>query len=140
MAGHPDIQGRDDDGAPGLSTGAEVPIANGPGPQAARLVHRDGIAYVEGCDVPIWQLEMSRRAGSPPAALLKVFPGLTAEGLDLASTYAQQHREEIDALIGERGPTEVPPGDEGEDDEEEIRADLDEIFEEYGQVFRRLAQ
>jgi uncharacterized protein (DUF433 family) len=98
------------------------------------------MAYVEGCDVPIWRLEMSRRAGSAPAALLKVFPGLTPEGLDLASGYARQHHEEIDALIRERGPTGVPPGDEGEDDEGEILADLDEIFEKYGEVFRRLAQ
>jgi hypothetical protein len=83
---------------------------------------------------------MSRRAGSAPAALLKVFPTLTPEGLDLAFDYARQHGQEIDALIRERGPADVPPCDEGGDDEREIQADLDEIFAEYGEVFRRLAQ
>ena len=87
----------------------------------------------------VWQLEMARRAGSPPAALLGVFPSLTPEGLDLAFAYAQQHREEIDALIRELGPGDVPPEDE-EDDEDEIQADLDELFERDAELFRRLAQ
>jgi uncharacterized protein (DUF433 family) len=140
MPRNPKVQGPKNEGALGHPQGAEVPTANGLDAQAPRLVHRDGVTYVEGCDVPVWRLEMSRRAGSPPAALLKVFPTLTPEGLDLAFAYAQQHNEEIDALIRERGPADVPPGDEGEDDQEEIRADLDAIFEEYGDVFRRLAQ
>ena len=77
----------------GASPVAEGPTTNGSGAQAPRLVHRDGLAYVEGCDVPVWRLEMSRRAGSAPAALLKVFPALTPEGLELAFDYADQHAE-----------------------------------------------
>jgi hypothetical protein len=103
------------------------------------LVHRDGVAYVEGCDTPVWRLEMARRAGSPSAALLKVTPGLTPEGLDLAFAYARQHPEEIDAPIRGLGLDDVPPEEEA-DDEAEIQADLDEIFEKYGEVFRRLAR
>ena len=43
-------------------------------PWAPRVVHRDGMAYVEGCDIPVWRLEMARRTGSPPAALLRSLP------------------------------------------------------------------
>jgi uncharacterized protein (DUF433 family) len=140
MSGHPEIHERVGEETSGHLPGGDVPTSDGLDAQGPRLVHRDGMAYMEGCDIPIWQLEMSRRAGSAPTAILKVFPTLTPEGLDLAFAYAQQHREEIDALICELGPTDVPPSDEGEDDEGEIQADLDEIFEEYGEVFRRLAQ
>jgi hypothetical protein len=103
------------------------------------VVHRDGVAYVEGCDVAIWRLEMNRRAGSSPSAQLEVAPGLTSERLDLAFAYAEQHPEEMDAPIRELGLDDVPLGEE-EDDEAEIQADLDEIFKTYGEVFRRLAQ
>ena len=99
----------------------DAPTANGREGQEPLVVHRDGLAYVQGCDVPIWQLEMSRRAGSRPAAMLRVFLGLTDEGLDAAIAYAREHSDEIDALIRERGPVGVSPGDEGEDDPEETR-------------------
>jgi uncharacterized protein (DUF433 family) len=127
------------EGAPDRSQDAQVPTSNGLETGGPRLVHRDGMAYVEGCYVPVWGLERAHRAGSSPAALLKAFPMLTSEGLDLAFAYAQQHREDIDALIRELGPTDVPPEDE-KDDEDEFQADLDEMFEKYGEVFRRLAQ
>jgi uncharacterized protein (DUF433 family) len=139
MPGHPEIDGRAGEAALGHSPVAEVPSGHGADARVPGLVHRDGMAFVEGCDVPIWQLEMSRRAGSAPAAMLKVFPDLTPEGLETAFAYARRHGEEIDAMIRELGPTDVPPEDE-EDDEAEIQADLDEIFEVYDQVFRRLAQ
>ena len=103
------------------------------------MVHRDGMAYVEGCEVPVWQLERARRAGSSAAALLGAFPVPDARGARSGLRLCQQHREEVNALIRELGPTDVPPEDE-EDDEDEIQADLDEIFETYGEVFRRLAQ
>jgi uncharacterized protein (DUF433 family) len=139
MPRNPGVQEPASEGASDRLQNAEVPASNGVGRQAARVVHRDGLAYVEGCDVPIWRLEMARRAGSPPAALLKVFPSLTPEGLDLAFAYAQQNSTEIDAPIRDLGLDDIPPEDE-EDDEDEYRADLDELFEEYGEVFRRLAQ
>ena len=139
MPGIHDIKGPASEGASGHSPDAEVPTSNGLEGRAPRVVHRDGMAYVEGCSVPVWQLERAHRAGSSPAALLRAFPMLTPEGLDLAFAYAEQHREEVDALIRELGPTDVPPEDE-EDDEDEYQADLDEMFEKYGEVFRRLAQ
>jgi hypothetical protein len=122
----------------GLSRGAEVPTSNGVETGGPRVVHRDGVAYVEGCDVAIWRLEMNRRAGSSATAQVKVAPGLTPEGLDLAFAYTDQHPEEMDAPIRELGLDGVPLEEE-EDDEAEIQADLDEIFETYGEVFRGLA-
>jgi uncharacterized protein (DUF433 family) len=139
MSGQPEIHERGGEESLGHSPGVDVPISNGLSAQVPRLVHRDGIAYVEGCDVPVWRLEMARRVGSPPAALLKVFPALTPEGLNVAFAYAQQHREEIDAPIQELGLDNVPSEDE-EDDEAEFRADLDELFERDAELFRRLAQ
>jgi uncharacterized protein (DUF433 family) len=125
--------------ASGRSPGADISGSNGTEAETPRVVRRDGVAYVKGCDVPIWQLEMARRAGSPPDAMVKVFAGLTAEGLDLAFAYAQDRREEVDSLIRELGPTDVPPEEE-DDDEAEFQADLDELFEGDAELFRRLAQ
>jgi uncharacterized protein (DUF433 family) len=139
MPRHPRAKNSADKIASGRSPGADASASEGAGAETPRLIHRDGVAYVEGCDIPIWQLEMARRAGSLPSAMIKVFRGLTAEGLDLALAYAQDRREEVDSLIQELGPTDVPPEEEA-DNEAEIQADLDEIFEEYGEVFRRLAQ
>jgi hypothetical protein len=117
---------------------SEVPTSNGVEDGGPRLVHRDGVAYVEGCDVAVWRLEMNRRAGSPAAAQLKVAPGLTPAGLDLAFAYADQHPEEMDAPIRELGLDDVPLEEE-EDDEEEFQADLEELFERDAELFRRLA-
>ncbi len=139
MAVKPEVKGPASEDASGRSQGVEVPMSNGMETQVPGLVHRDGVAYVEGCDVAIWRLEMNRRAGSPAAAQLKVAPGLTPQGLDLAFAYAAQHPEEMDAPIRELGLDDVPLEEE-EDDEDEIQADLEEIFETYGEVFRRLAQ
>lgn len=139
MPGTPEIKKPASEGTSGPTGDAEVPTSNGLESRAPRVVHRDGIAYVEGCEIAVWRLEMNRRAGSPPAALLKVTPGLTPEGLDVAFAYADQHREEMDAPIRELGLDDVPPEEE-DDDEDEYQADLDELFEEYGEVFRRLAQ
>jgi uncharacterized protein (DUF433 family) len=106
-----------------------------------RLVFRDGEAYVEGCDVPIWRLEMGRRAGSSTAAMIGAFPSLTPQRLDLAFAYAQEHRAEFDPLIRYHSGAEVSPEDEGdEEDEATSEAELDAIFTEYAEVFRRLAQ
>ena len=105
MPGQPEIHERASEGPLSHAPRAEVPASDGLDVQAPRLIHRDGMAYVEGCDVPVWRLEMARRAGSPPAAMLKVFPSLTPVGLELAFAYARQHQEEIDAPIQELGPT-----------------------------------
>jgi uncharacterized protein (DUF433 family) len=139
MSGHPDMDERASDVASGHSPTFDVPTSDGPNVRNPRLIRRDGVAYVEGCDVPVWRLEMARRAGSPPAALLNVFPALTPEGLDLAFAYAQQHGEEIDAPIEELGLDGVPSADE-EDDDAGFGADLDELFERDAELFRRLAQ
>jgi len=106
-----------------------------------RLVFRDGEAYVEGCNVPIWRLEMARRGGSSPAAQIAVSPGLTPEGLELAFAYAQVHSAEFDPLIRYHSGADVPPEDEGDDeDDSAFEAELDAMFTEYDQVFRRLAE
>jgi hypothetical protein len=106
-----------------------------------RLVFRDGEAYLEGCDVPIWRLEMARRGGSNPAAQIAVSPGLTPEGLELAFAYAQEHSAEFDPLIRYHSGADVPPEDEGDDeDDATFEAELDAMFTEYAQVFRRLAE
>ena len=103
MAGQPEMQVCAREEASGASPLSEGPTVNGSDSRIPRLVHRDGMAYVEGCDVPVWRLEMARRAGAAPAALVKVFPSLTPEGLDLAFAYARQHGDEIDTLIREPG-------------------------------------
>jgi hypothetical protein len=110
-------------------------------PDSPRVVHRDGEAFVQGCNVPIWRLEMARRAGSGPPALIAASPGLTPEALDLAFAYARRHKKEFDPLIQMHSGADVPPEDEGdEEDEETFEAELDAMFTEYAQVFRRLAQ
>jgi hypothetical protein len=109
--------------------------------KAARLVHRDGVAYVEGCDVPVWRLEMGRRAGSGPDAQIGAFPSLTPQGLELAYAYAQEHSAEFDPLIQYHSGASVPPEDEGdEEDEATFEAELDALLERDAELFRRLAR
>ena len=109
--------------------------------ESPRIVFRDGEAYLDEYDIPIWRLEMGRRAGSSPAATMGAFPGLTQKGLELAFAYAQEHKAEFDPLIRMHSGEDVPEEDEGdEEDPAEAEADLDEIFSKYAQVFRRLAE
>ena len=110
------------------------------GTDSARLVHRNGVAYVEGCEVPVWRLEMARRAGPGRAALSAAFPGLTSQGLDLAFAYARRHRATLDKLIRLQGAGAVPARDEGPDDPAAFEADVDALLEKNAEVFRRLAQ
>ncbi len=106
-----------------------------------RVVFRDGEAYLEECDLPIWRLEMARRAGCSPASQFKLFPTLTPEGLDLAFAYAEEHRAEFDPLIRYHSGADLPREDEGDDeDDATFQAELDAMFTEYAQVFRRLAE
>jgi uncharacterized protein (DUF433 family) len=109
------------------------------GTDSPRVLDRDGVVYVEGCDVPIWRLEMARRAGCGRAALTAAFPGLTSEGLDLAFAYARRHRAKLDKLIRRQG-TAVPARDEGPADAAAFEADLDDLLDHNAEVFRRLAQ
>jgi uncharacterized protein (DUF433 family) len=107
---------------------------------SSKLVHRDGVAYVVGCDVAVWRLEMARRAGSDPAALTAAFPGLTLSGVDLAFTYARRHRAKFGGLIRRHGAPTVPGSDEGADDTAAFEAELDALLDSNADVFRRLAQ
>jgi hypothetical protein len=110
-------------------------------PDSPRIIFRDGVAYLDEYDIPIWRLEMGRRAGSSSAATMRAFPGLTAAGLDLAFAYAQEHKAEFDPLIRMHSGEDVPAEDEGdEEDEAAFDADLEALLETDAEVFRRLAQ
>ena len=110
-------------------------------PNSPRLVHRDGVAFVEGCDVPVWRLEMARRAGSGPAALTAAFPGLTLSGVELAFDYACRHALLIEKLLERQGrnPSVIGSDDET-DDASAFEAELDSLLDNNAEVFRRLAQ
>jgi hypothetical protein len=110
-------------------------------PDSPRIVSRDGVAYLDEYDIPIWRLEMARRAGSGPKALIATSPGLTLQGLDLAFAYAREHKAEFDPLIQLHSGVDVPPEDEGdEEDEATFEAELESLLTENAQVFRRLAE
>ena len=116
------------------------PVAQGTAtPTPNRLVSRKGTVYLAGCDVPVWRLEMARRAGSGSAALIEAFPGLTSRGLNRAFAYAQLHRAEIDRLIRTHGPTEVPTGGEP-DDGANFERELGELLDRDAALYRRLAR
>ena len=106
----------------------------------SRLVDRDGVAYVEGCDTPVWRLEMARRSGSAPEALIAAFPGLTSSGIDLAFAYAQRHRAKLDEMIRNQGGSAMPASEEERDDAAEFETELETLFDKNAEVFRRLAQ
>jgi uncharacterized protein (DUF433 family) len=123
---------------------AKKPAARGKAksrPDSPRIVFRDGVAYLDEYDIPIWRLEMGRRAGSSPEATIAAFPGLTAEGLDLAFAYAQEHKAEFDPLIRMHSGEDVPEEDEGdEEDEAAFEAELEALLETDAELFRRLAR
>jgi hypothetical protein len=130
--------------APKGATPPQQPVAPGntqSRTDSPRVVLRDGVAYLDEYDIPIWRLEMGRRAGSSHTTLMATSPGLTPKGLDLAFAYAQEHKAEFDPLIREHSGEDVPEEDEGdEEDPAEAEADLDDLFTRYAQVFRRLAE
>lgn len=125
--------------APASVPGAAAENVADVGPAFPGVVHRDGVAYVEGTDIPIWRLEMCRRSGSKPPSLLQLVPGLTPRGLEVAYAYAAEHPHELDDPIRELGLDDFSPEDE-EDDAAEFQTDLDELFERDAELFRRLAQ
>jgi uncharacterized protein (DUF433 family) len=136
QAGKPPISRGETAGVIGEAVAGNNEIGN----ESARLVDREGVAYVEGCEVPVWRLEMARRAGFGPAALTAAFPGLTSLGLDLAFAYARRNRAKVDKLIQHHRAAAVPPGDEGPDDTAAFEADLNTLLDKNAEVFRRLAQ
>lgn len=58
-----------------------------------------GAACMIRTRIPVWVLEQMRRLGVPEAEILQSFPALKAVDLVQAWSYANQHREEIDAAI-----------------------------------------
>jgi uncharacterized protein (DUF433 family) len=60
-----------------------------------------GSARVAGTRIPVWQLVAARDLGVSEALLLLDFPGLRAEDLVNAWSFAKSHREEIEAEIHE---------------------------------------
>jgi uncharacterized protein (DUF433 family) len=60
-----------------------------------------GAARIAGTRIPVWQLVESRDLGVSEAQLLLDYPGLRAEDLVNAWSYAKSHREEIEAEIHE---------------------------------------
>jgi uncharacterized protein (DUF433 family) len=99
-------------------------------------------ATVAGCTIPIWRLEMARRAGSSADSILAVYPEIPRCDLEAAFEYATKHRAEIDRLIELHGPRPIPPDDVAtfEDDEEEFERELLEDLERNAEVYRRLAE
>jgi len=104
------------------------------------LVKRRGVIYQRECNIPVWRLEMARRAGASPAALIEAFAGRTPQGLKSAFAYAQRNREEIDKLIRLRGPAAVPTGGDGANQPAEFEAELDTLLVADAELFRRLAR
>jgi len=60
-----------------------------------------GSARIAGTRIPVWQLVEARKLGTGEAQLLLDFPGLSAEDLVNAWSYARSHPEEISAEIHE---------------------------------------
>ena len=104
------------------------------------VMHRDGVAYLEGCDIPIWRLEMARRAGSGVKALMATSAGITPAGLNEAFAYARRHRAEFDPLIQRHSGADVPAENEGNEHEAEFEAELEALLQTDAEVFRRLAK
>jgi uncharacterized protein (DUF433 family) len=58
-----------------------------------------GAASMIRTRIPVWVLEQMRKLGVPEAEILQSFPTLKAVDLVQAWSYANQHRDEIDAAI-----------------------------------------
>jgi uncharacterized protein (DUF433 family) len=58
-----------------------------------------GEACIGSTRIAVWMLEAARRQGVSDRQLLEDYPGLTAEDLVAAWTYAGEHRGEIEAAI-----------------------------------------
>ncbi len=60
-----------------------------------------GSARIAGTRIPVWQLVAARELGASEAQLLLDYPGLRAQDLVNAWSYARSHRDEIEAEIRE---------------------------------------
>ncbi|MFN3648296.1 MAG: DUF433 domain-containing protein [Armatimonadota bacterium] len=60
-----------------------------------------GDACIRNTRIPVWLLEDYRRAGLTEDELLRDYPALTRDDLQLAWDYASCHRLEIDAALRE---------------------------------------
>jgi uncharacterized protein (DUF433 family) len=60
-----------------------------------------GSARIAGTRIPVWQLVAARDSGASEAQLLIDYPGLRAEDLVNAWSYAKSHRAEIEAEVHE---------------------------------------
>jgi uncharacterized protein (DUF433 family) len=60
-----------------------------------------GSARIAGTRIPVWQLVAARDLGAREAQLLLDYPSLRAQDLVNAWSYAQFHRDEIEAAIRE---------------------------------------
>ena len=104
-----------------------------------KLVQRGGVVYPQGCDAPVWRLEMARRAGATTASLLEAFSGLTPQVLALALFYAQQNRPTCDKMIRKYGAPDVAMGAVADTDVG-FDLELDELLDRNAELYRRLAQ
>ena len=55
-----------------------------------------GEARIAGTRIPVWVLVQARQLGMSDAVILQNYPSLTAENLQHAWTYAEEHQAEID--------------------------------------------
>ena len=67
-----------------------------------------GDACIRNTRIPVWVLVNYRRLGSTDAEIIHSYPGITANDVEAAMEYAEQHSEEIDQTIREN-----ERGDEG---------------------------
>jgi uncharacterized protein (DUF433 family) len=70
---------------------------------AARIVKTPNIcggsARVNGTRIPVWGIEVSRRAGASAASIVRSYGGLRTADIQAAFAYADRHRAEIDLEI-----------------------------------------
>ena len=70
---------------------------------AARIVKTPNIcggsARVNGTRIPVWGIEVNRRAGVSAASIVRSYSGLRIADIEAAFSYADSHRAEIDLEI-----------------------------------------
>ncbi len=73
--------------------------------QRTRIVKIPGVcggrAVVAGTRMPVWGLEVARRAGRSDAEILKMYPAITKSDVSAAWQWVERHADEIDRDIKE---------------------------------------